>query len=204
MTGRRRAGAAICLSLLAAAGGVAWASVRSDGAAAGGLRGDAVWASGSRPAPAFALTDQSGHRVSPASLRGRPWMLMFLDSHCRTLCPIAGRQVAQAERLLGSRRVRLVVVSVDPGDSAASVAHAARRWGWHGDWSWLMGSAAELRPVWRAYDIGVQPTPTDISHTIAVYLIDGAGDERAGFLPPIAVGALVRDARVLQGASAGA
>src|SRR5436305_4135852 len=68
MTGRRRAGAAICLSLLAAAGGVAWASVRSDGAAAAGLRGDAVWASGSRPAPAFALTDQSGHRVSPASL----------------------------------------------------------------------------------------------------------------------------------------
>lgn len=188
--------------LLALACGAAWAATRSDGAGAPRLHGDAVWAAGSRPAPAFALTDQRGVRVSNRSLHGAPFLLTFLDSHCRTLCPIAGHQLGNAERRLGGRAVPLVVVSVDPGDTPASVRRAARRWGWHGDWSWLMGSADRLRPVLAAYGIDVQPTANDIAHAIAVYLVDGSGHERAAFLPPIAVDELDRDVRALRGSDA--
>jgi len=198
---RTRALAATGLAL-AVLSALAWAVVRPGGASASPLHGDAVWAAGHRPAPAFALTDQDGKRVTTASLRGRPWMLTFLDSHCRTLCPIAGHQLGLAERRLGGAAVPLIVVSVDPGDTPASVRRAAHRWGWHGRWSWLMGSAARLRPVLARYGIDVQPSANDIAHTIAVYLIDGSGDERAAFLPPIAVGQLDRDVRMLRGGHA--
>jgi hypothetical protein len=33
---------------------------------------------------------------------------------------------------------------------------------------------------------------------MAVYVIDGQGDERAGFLPPLAISRLVSDVRLLQ------
>jgi hypothetical protein len=61
-----------------------------------------------------------------------------------------------------------------------------------------MVTPAQLAPVWRAYGIGVQPTATDIAHSMAVYVIDGQGDERAGFLPPLAISRLVSDVRLLQ------
>ena len=65
-----------------------------------------------------------------------------------------------------------------------------------------MGSAAQLRPVWKDYRIGVMPQAGDISHTIATYLVDANGDERAAFLPPIAVGELDRDVALLRSGSA--
>jgi protein SCO1 len=197
VTRTRATCAAVCLALAVVAG-TAWAAAGPGGASANPLRGDAVWTAGTRPAPAFALTDQNGRRVTPASLRGRPWMLTFLDSHCRTLCPIAGHQLGDAERRLGDAAVPLVVVSVDPGDTPRSVRRAAHRWGWHGRWSWLMGRASTLRPVLARYGIDVQPTANDIAHSMAVFLIDGAGNERAAFLPPIAVGQLERDVRMLR------
>ena len=165
------------------------------------VNGDAVWKAGTRPAPSFDLTDQRGRSVSLASLRGRPLLLTFLDSKCTTLCPIVGHQLGVVERRLGGRPVRLIIVSVDPADTRHTVAVAARKWGWHGHWQWLMGTPAQLAPVWRAYGIGVQPTATDIAHSMAVYVIDGQGDERAGFLPPLAISRLVSDVRLLQSAA---
>jgi protein SCO1 len=166
--------------------------------AAGVVRGDAVWKAGSRPAPGFRLTDQAGRPVSLGSLAGRPFLLVFLDSKCKTLCPIVGHQLGQVQRRLGDGALPLVTISVDVADTPRSVASAARRWGWHGHWMWLMGSHAQLAPVWKAYGIGVKPTATDITHSIAVYLIDQRGDERAGFLPPLAVSELVSDVGVIR------
>jgi len=202
---RRRGLAVLLLAAIAAcaAVAVALAAGRSDGASSP-LRGDAVWGAHSRPAPSFALRDQHGRMVSTASLRGRPWLVVFLDSHCRTQCPVAGHELGRAERQLGGKPVRLVVVSVNPADTPASVRRAAREWGWPDPaWTWLMGSAAQLRPVWLAYGIGVIPHPGggDVDHTIATFLVDAQGDERAAFLPPIAVNELVRDVHILRGTS---
>ena len=202
MTRRRRLCATLAVMVVAtcAAVAVAWASARSNGAEPR-LRGDAVWAPGQRPAPAFALRDQHGRLVSTASLRGHPWLVVFLDSRCRTQCPVAGRELGSAERRLGGRPVRLVVISVDPTDTPASVRHAAHDWGWRGDdWSWLMGTHAQLQPVWRAYGIGVIPQAGDIEHVIATFVIDANGDQRAAFMPPIAVPQLVRDVTLVRSA----
>ena len=79
------------------------------------LHGQATWGAGRRAAPAFALRDQRGRRVTLASLRGRTIALTFLDSLCKQACPIEGRMLASAIRQVGgAARPQLLVVSVDP------------------------------------------------------------------------------------------
>jgi cytochrome oxidase Cu insertion factor (SCO1/SenC/PrrC family) len=154
----------------------------------GGLRGQATWAAGTRPAPAITtLRDQSGARFALSSLRGRTVAIEFFDSHCKAECPLAGRALAAAERSVpAAQRPVLVVVSVNPLDTARSVRAAVRSWGLAGlaPWHWLMGTHRQLAAVWHAYRISVVPTRGDITHTEALYLLDRSGDERSGYLFP--------------------
>jgi protein SCO1 len=159
------------------------------------------------PAPAFALRDQSGRRTTLASLRGHAVLLTFLDSRCTNLCPIEGAQLAAVQQHLpAARRPELVVISVNPADTPASVARFVREAGWRGPWRWLLGSKQTLAPVWAAYHIGVKLSHgqavqtgsttirlgSSIVHTIALYLIDRTGLERYGYLPPFRPAAVAR------------
>lgn len=165
------------------------------------LRGQATWAAGTRAAPAITtLRDQTGHRFSLASLRGRPVAIEFWDSHCTQECPLAGRSLSAAERSVPrAQRPVLVVVSVNPLDTPASTRAAMRSWGLEGEapWHWLTGTRARLAPVWRAYRIGVVPERTDIVHTEALYLLDRHGDERSGYLYPYIPARVADDMRTL-------
>ena len=124
---------------------------------------------------------------------------MFEDSLCKQACPIEGRLVAASIRHLPvAVRPRVVIVSVDPaGDTPATAAAALRKWHLPDQASWLLGSPARLRPVWRAYDITVQPVAGDIVHSTALYVIDRRGDERVGLLLPFPPGTLAGDLRLL-------
>jgi cytochrome oxidase Cu insertion factor (SCO1/SenC/PrrC family) len=171
------------------------------------LDGEATWPAGARAAPPITtLSDQSGHRFSLRSLRGHTVAMVFFDSHCRQECPLAGRALAAAERSLPrAQRPVLVVVSVNPLDTPASTRAAARSWGLAGvaRWHWLSGNHAQLAAVWKAYHISVQPEKGDINHTEALYLIDGQGDERSGYLYPYIPGRVTHDLRMLAAARAG-
>ncbi len=164
------------------------------------LRGQAVWPAGLRRGPAFSLPDESGRRVTLASLRGRPVVLAFLDSHCHQQCPLEGRALAAAfQSVPRSERPALVAVSVNPwADNPESARSAIRRFGLGGsDWHWLLGSRARLAPVWNAYGIEVRRTHGDIVHTDAIYLIDGRGFERAGMVYPFLPGWVSADLHTL-------
>lgn len=162
----------------------------------GGLRGDAVWPAGRRPAPAFTLRDQSGRTVSLSDQRGRAVLLAFMDSHCKLVCTREGPSLSDVQRRVGATRMTLLVVSVNPWeDTAASSIEAATRWGLRGDWHWLRGSPGQLQPIWRAYGIEVARTAGDVGHSTAIYLIDARGYERAGFNYPFPTGDVVRDLR---------
>ena len=162
------------------------------------LHGQATWGAGRRAAPAFALRDQRGRRVTLASLRGRTIALTFLDSRCKASCPIEGRMLASSVGQVGGARPQLLVVSVDPaGDTPRSVARAALEWRLPVDTIWLLGTHAQLKPVWDAYQITVDPLSGDIVHSTAVYLLDKRGYERAGFLMPFVPGLVADDLRVL-------
>jgi len=168
---------------------------------ANALAGDAVWAAGARPAPPFALRDQSNRLVALSGTRGRAVLLAFMDSHCARVCKLEGPTIRDALRQVGARRpVTLLVVSVNPWeDTAASSRGAGARYGFGGDWHWLRGSVAQLRPIWRAYGIEVVRTPSDVNHSTAIYLLDRRGYERAGFDYPFAASQVARDLRRLAG-----
>ena len=210
MSGRprrvRRGLAAIVVAAAAAlgiAGGVA-AHVLFSSEPTGGaalrlpeLHGQATWAAGARPAPRFTLHDVLGGTESLAATRGRVTMITFLDSQCRSLCPLVGRAIGDVQRALpAGARPAVLVVSVDPkGDTPASVRSAARRWHLEPGWRWVTGTRRQLEAVWQAYGIEVRPTTNDIVHGAAVYLVDRRGDERAGYLAPLLPNFIALDVR---------
>lgn len=189
---------AACLLAAAAALLAGWIRPGHGSAEPVHLRGQVTWAPGSRPAPEFRLHDQAGRPVSLASEHGRVLLLTFLDSRCTTLCPVTGHQLAQVQRALPAHGWEILAVSIDPaGDTPASARAAVRRFGWHGHWRWLFGRPRALASVWRRYGIDVEPTAGDVQHSAAVYVIDGAGDERAGFLIPLRPTEVAHDVRAL-------
>ena len=155
-----------------------------------GMHGEAAWAAGTLPAPMIdTLRDQTGKLFSLVSLRGRSVAIVFFDSHCKQECPLEGRALAAAEQSLPpAERPVLVAVSVNPLDTPASAASAAKAWGLASvaPWHWLMGTRKALAPVWAEYHIYVSPRPVngDIEHTEAVYLVDRRGYMRSGYQNP--------------------
>ena len=151
------------------------------------VRGQAVWPEGSRPAPDFTLGDSEGASFQLTSLRGRPVILTFMDSRCHQECPLEGRALAAAFRMVpAAERPVVVAVSVNPWeDTPSSARQAIRRFGLAGfSWRWLLGSRAQLARVWKKYRIFVRKASGDIEHTDALYLIDAKGFERAGMVWP--------------------
>ncbi len=195
--------AAVAATVALAAGFVLHDSQATGGRASVHLRGDAVWGAGARPAPPIALRDQLGRTTSLSVLRGRVLLVTFMDSHCTTECPVEGHQLAVIQRAFpAAHRPEIVVVSVNPADTPRSARRFAERRGWHGGWRWLMGSAAQLRQVWRAYGIEVDPTSHDIVHSAALYIVDRHGDERSGYVAPFLPNLVTADVRALESANA--
>jgi protein SCO1/2 len=163
------------------------------------LHGQATWPRGKRIAPAFTLRDQHGRRVRFAAFQGRTVALTFMDSRCKSACPLEGRMIAAAIAAVPARyRPQLVVVSVNPaGDTPHTVAVAAHKWRLPAGSEWLLGTRAQLSRVWKDYEITVEPVAGDTVHSTVVYLIDAHGFERAAFLMPFVPGLVSTDLRAL-------
>lgn len=168
-----------------------------------GLHGQATWPAGARPAPDLSVPDQNGRQTTLVSLRGQDVVLTFLGSRCHRACAREPRSLGTALRLLPrADRPVVLVVSVDPRrDTPGSVRAAATRWGLASaaSWHWLLGSRAELAPVWTSYRIAVHRASGHVEHTPAVYLIDRRGFERAGLLWPFPPTWPAGDLRILAG-----
>ncbi len=158
-------------------------------------------------APYYALTDQNGGTITPASLRGKTVAVTFLSSVCKEQCPLIGVTMRLVRRQLGAASARLcvVVISVDPEqDSAANTAAFARDAGWQGtDWHYLSAPRSVLAPIWAAYGIYV-PAPSPIFkpgqtivHQAGIYLIDAGGSMRAYFNVPVMASRIAAAAREL-------
>jgi cytochrome oxidase Cu insertion factor (SCO1/SenC/PrrC family) len=134
------------------------------------------------PAPGFTLTDQSGHQVSLASLRGKVVLLTFLDPVCTTDCPLMGTEVAQTSRMLSAEKshVELVGVVLSPSYRSLSVVRAFDK---HeglakvANWSYLTGSLASLKKVWASYGMtaDVLPAGAMTAHDDEAFLINQEG-----------------------------
>jgi cytochrome oxidase Cu insertion factor (SCO1/SenC/PrrC family) len=134
------------------------------------------------PAPPFSLTDQFGHSVSLATLRGKTVAVTFLDPVCVSDCPLIAQEFRAADGLLGAeaRRVVLVAIVINPlyrsnnyltaFDNQEGLNHLA-------NWQFLTGSVATLSHVWNAFGVQVQYSTGGamIAHSDTAFVIDAKG-----------------------------
>jgi protein SCO1/2 len=138
---------------------------------------------GTSPAPAFTLTDQNGASISLAALKGHPVVLTFLDATCTTECPITAQYLDWTAQYLGkpASSVTWLAITVNPTNTPADVATFMSKNKVQVPLHVLLGTQAQLAPLWKAYYLEVIPAATpggDVTHTIATYLIDSQGRER--------------------------
>jgi len=143
----------------------------------------AGWQGAVRPpgahVPAFTLTNQDGKTVTAASLRGRTTVFAFVYSTCKDVCPAQVRSIRGALDQLG-HDVPVVGVSVDPANDTPDRARTflidqAMR----GRMDFLLGTRAQLEPVWKAF--GIAPQTKGRDHSSYTVIVDGAGRQRIGF-----------------------
>lgn len=131
------------------------------------------------PVRDFALRDQDGRLVSLAALRGRPVVLTFMYSTCRTECPLTTQQIRGALDDTGLAPP-VLAVSVDPETDTPSSAQrflVAQRM--DGRMDFLLGTRARLRPIWKAY--GIQPQGEGFEHSAYVFVLDRTGRQCVSF-----------------------
>jgi protein SCO1/2 len=182
---------------LAAAAGVTFAA-RSGGGEDTGATGFAGSVRPAIPPMDFRLRDENGEPVSLRAYRGRVVVLTFLYTTCRDTCPLTATQIRGALDDL-EREVPALAVSVDP---ANDTPERARRFLFErglsdGRMRFLLGSRAQLRPVWRAY--GIRPQGAAFEHSAYVLLVDKRGRQRVGFpVAQLTPEGLAHDIRRLQ------
>jgi len=132
------------------------------------------------PPQDFSLRDQDGRTVSLRRLRGRVVVLTFMYTTCRDTCPLTATQIRGALDDLG-HDVPALALSVDPVNDTPERARQFlfRRGLGHDRMRFLLGSRAQLQPIWKAY--GVRPQGTAFDHSAYVLLIDRRGRQRIGF-----------------------
>jgi protein SCO1/2 len=137
------------------------------------------------PAPDFALRDARGGTLDTRKLRGRPYAVTFLFTDCPDVCPLIGRELGQALKLLGPRAAQVAVaaVSVDPvGDTQPSALAWLRRHRLPPNFHYLIGSRDDLEPVWSSYYVGPQrPGVRESLHSASIWLVDRRGRWRTKF-----------------------
>jgi len=135
------------------------------------------------PARPIALRDQDGHMTTLRQARGKAVVLTFLYSTCRDLCPAQAGDIIQAIGKLGPRAADVVVygVSVDPvGDTPERATAFLKKYGvYGGPVHFLVGTRAQLEPVWRDYGIvPINATPQEAEAAARTY------DRLSGHKPP--------------------
>lgn len=166
-------------------------------------------------APDFALRDQNGEWVQLSALRGKVVALTFLYVNCADVCPLIASKLGQAQHQLGADQSRavLLAVTVDPErDTPAAVRQFSSQHQLQGsNWHYLLGSLADLQPVWKSYYVGTDaaevpgapaskvstPGPKVVGHTAIVYLIDPRQRIRVALDADFAVGDFLHDVRAL-------
>ena len=128
----------------------------------------------------FRLRDQDGAIATMDEYRGRMVVVTFLYSTCEDTCPLTAQQIRGALDDLG-RDVPVIAISVDPrGDTPLHVKRFLVKQHLTGRMRYLVGTRAQLEPVWRAY--GIQPQGEGFEHTASTVIVDGAGRQRVGYL----------------------
>jgi protein SCO1/2 len=154
-----------------------------------------------RKAPAIALHDAWGRPVSLAAQRGRWVLVTFLYVHCPDVCPLIAQNLNSALRQLGPKRerVRVLAVSVDPkGDTPRAVRRYVADRGLLPQFRYLIGSKAQLTPIWAAWHVlAVSQKPDVVDHVAYTVLVDPKGRMRLLYDAQVKAREVLHDLRLL-------
>ena len=202
----RRSGAlaavGICAALLIGCGGSAKSSSTSAATAASARLAAPAELQPPASSPDLALRDSTGKLVRLSQFRGKAVLLTFIYDHCPDVCPLIVGNLHNALAKLGAQasKVQIIAVSVDPkGDTPRSVKAFLAAHEMTGRMEYLIGSLAQLAPVWRSYGVAVQATPDqrEVGHTAFVYGITASGKRRGLYPSNLEPAWIVHDVPIL-------
>ena len=151
-------------------------------------------------APDIKLVNQFGQPMSLSQFRGRVVILAFSDSECTTVCPLTTQSMVLAKELLGKAGESVQLLGVDANPDATKVSDVmaySRAHGMVNQWDFLTGSTAQLKSVWKSYNIEVQIEAGQIDHTPALYVINQKGILEKLYLTTMAYSSVTQSAQVL-------
>lgn len=162
-----------------------YASVRRVVAAAGGggepfALSAELSARGTAAAPALALHDQRGDRVSLEQFAGRWVLVTFAFGHCEDICPVIVEHTRRARADEGAWEMPILVVSLDPWrDTPDRLPGIATAWMLGDEDRVLSGSVEDVNATLDRWRIGRQRDPDTgmIAHGSTIVLVDPAGRE---------------------------
>jgi protein SCO1/2 len=154
--------------------------------------------------PDFALTSQSGARVTLATLAGRPFVLSAIFSTCVGPCPRISQGMREIQGALLGTDALLVSITVDPGhDTPEVLAEYARGFGADPQrWLFLTGEKAALHElVRRGFLMAVEDDPTaptgaQVTHDTRLVAVDRQGVLRGWYDGTTAAGRAALVARL--------
>ncbi|HEX6778770.1 MAG TPA: SCO family protein [Ktedonobacterales bacterium] len=137
-------------------------------------------------APDFTLTDQFGHTETLSALRGQEVVLAFIDSRCKTLCPLTATIMYTAKNQLGaSAASKIALVAVNANPAATSVAEVQSWSIEHGmlhQWLFLTGTADQLQSIYHQYNVyDALSSDGQLVHDPIMFIIDAQGHERLSY-----------------------
>jgi cytochrome oxidase Cu insertion factor (SCO1/SenC/PrrC family) len=146
------------------------------------------------------LVDQSGQRVTLASLRGKTVVLADFLSLCQEVCPLTTanlRSVVDAVRRAGmTGDVQVLEVTVDPQrDRPARLKAYQHLFGAEPNWSFATGRASDVAALWKWFGVAYsrteepagppprdwltgRPLTYDVDHQDVVFVLGSDGNER--------------------------
>jgi protein SCO1 len=161
-------------------------------------------ASPPQPAPPLQLHNYQGKLINIDNYRGKAVLVTFLYTNCPDVCPLITASLHTALELMGkakAAKTQVIAVSVDPrGDTPAAVAAFLARHEMTGRMQYLIGSAAELGRVWKAWNVGSErdaQQPQLVNHTGLVYGISASGKVRTLYSASFKPSEVVHDVPLL-------
>jgi protein SCO1/2 len=129
--------------------------------------------------------------------RGEPVLVTFLYTTCEDTCPIQAQTVRGALDQLG-HDVPAIAIAVDPPRDTPERARAfLSEQSALGRLDFVLGTRAELRPLWRKY--AIRPQSVTEEHQARFTLVDARGYQRIGYPGSLATAEdLAHDLRLLE------
>ena len=143
----------------------------------------------------FALTDDTGTRVTDKDYRGRYMLVFFGFTSCPDICPAGLQLISAALENLGPKadRIAPIFVSVDPErDTPEKLATYVKNF--NARFVGLTGTPEEIAGVTKAYKVYFKKVPNEtkpdeygMDHTSIIYLMDPNGEFVTHFTPTTTV-----------------